>query len=104
MEAYRALTRHKSNPIIVPGDVPFECAAVFNSGATMFNGKYLLLLQPEKEYECVGQVPNVVFTCGAVENGDGALNIYYAGADTCMCLAKAKTQDIIDLTREAAAR
>ncbi|MHC4884976.1 MAG: glycoside hydrolase family 130 protein [Planctomycetota bacterium] len=55
------------------------------------------LLQPEEPYECVGQVPNVVFTCGAVETGDGDLNIYYAGADTCMCLATAKTQEIIDL-------
>ena len=62
------------------------------------------LLQPEKEYECVGQVPNVVFTCGAVETGDGNLNIYYAGADTCMCLATAKTQDIIDLCLESYSR
>jgi len=55
------------------------------------------LLQPEAEYECVGQVPNVVFTCGAVENGDGTLNIYYAGADRYTCLATARIQELIDL-------
>jgi predicted GH43/DUF377 family glycosyl hydrolase len=60
MSKYQGLTRHAANPIIRPKDVPFECPAVFNSGATMFNGKYLLL-QSEMDYECVGQVPNVVF-------------------------------------------
>lgn len=53
------------------------------------------LLQPEKDYECVGQVPNVVFTCGAVENGDGTLNIYYAGADKYTCLATARTEELV---------
>ncbi len=47
MSKYQGITRHSANPIISPKDVPFECAAVFNSGATMFNGKYLLLLRIE---------------------------------------------------------
>ncbi len=37
---------------------------------------------------------------GAVETGDGSLNVYYAGADKYMCLATAKTQDPIDLCLE----
>jgi predicted GH43/DUF377 family glycosyl hydrolase len=44
---YNPLTRHETNPLITPKDVPFECAAVFNSGATIFNGKILLLLRIE---------------------------------------------------------
>lgn len=48
----------------------------------------------------MSQVPNVVFTCGAVEDGDGSLNIYYAGADRCVCLATARTQDLVDLCLE----
>jgi predicted GH43/DUF377 family glycosyl hydrolase len=58
------------------------------------------LLQSEEQYECVGQVPNVVFTCGTVETQNGGLNIYYAGADTCMCLARTDIQDVIDLCLE----
>lgn len=46
------------------------------------------ILAAEEVYECVGQVPNVVFTGGAVEMPDGTLNIYYGGADTRICLAQ----------------
>ena len=53
------------------------------------------ILQPQEIYECVGQVPNVVFTCGAVETANGGLNIYYAGADTCVCLAQTTIHDLI---------
>jgi len=45
------------------------------------------ILSPEEIYECVGQVPNVVFSGGAVEMEGGTLNIYYGGADTRICLA-----------------
>jgi beta-1,4-mannooligosaccharide/beta-1,4-mannosyl-N-acetylglucosamine phosphorylase len=45
------------------------------------------ILAAEEIYECVGQVPNVVFTGGAVEMEDGTLNVYYGGADTRVCVA-----------------
>ncbi len=54
------------------------------------------ILQPEEVYECVGQVPNVVFTCGAIETDDGKLNLYYAGADTRMCLARTSVPELLD--------
>lgn len=38
------------------------------------------ILEPEKDYELQGRVPNVVFTCGAVEK-DGLFYVYYGGAD-----------------------
>ena len=38
------------------------------------------ILTPVEEYERVGDVPNVCFTCGAVEK-DGKYFIYYGGAD-----------------------
>ncbi len=40
MSKYQGLTRHAANPILRPQDVPFECAAVFNSGAAMWH-RYL---------------------------------------------------------------
>lgn len=54
------------------------------------------ILAPEELYECVGQVPNVVFTGGAVEMPDGTLNIYYGGADTRICLATTTVQNLVD--------
>jgi beta-1,4-mannooligosaccharide/beta-1,4-mannosyl-N-acetylglucosamine phosphorylase len=41
-------------------------------------------------------VNNVVFSCGAVLEKDGEVKVYYGAADTCICLATAHVQDIID--------
>ena len=54
------------------------------------------ILAAEKDYECMGQAPNVVFTGGAVEMPDGTLNIYYGGADTRMCLAQTTVKALTD--------
>lgn len=53
------------------------------------------ILAPEKDYECLGQVPNVVFTSGAVEMPDGTLNVYYGAADTRTCLAQTTVKDLV---------
>jgi len=53
------------------------------------------ILAAEEVYECVGQTPNVVFTCGAVEMPDGTLNVYYGAADTRMCLAQTKVGELV---------
>lgn len=44
------------------------------------------LFEPEKPYELVGQVPNVVFPCGSVVK-DGIVYIYYGGADSVIGVA-----------------
>ena len=41
------LKRHDGNPIISPKDMPVPCSAVFNTGATRFEGKVLLLMRVE---------------------------------------------------------
>lgn len=53
------------------------------------------ILAAEKDYECIGQTPNVVFTGGAVVMPDGKLNIYYGGADTRMCLAQSTVEEMV---------
>lgn len=46
------------------------------------------LLTPEVEYETTGFVPNVIFPCAALCDGDtGRLAIYYGAADTYSALA-----------------
>ena len=52
---------------------------------------------PEFPYERSGDVPNVVFPCGAVVEDDGTLKMYYGAADTCIALAEAKIEDLIEL-------
>ncbi len=46
-------------------------------------------------YEQAGLVPNVVFPTGMLLRGDD-LWMYYGAADTCVCLATAKFQDVLD--------
>ncbi|MGR9087553.1 MAG: glycoside hydrolase family 130 protein [Gammaproteobacteria bacterium] len=54
------------------------------------------ILQPEDPWEVSGYVPNVVFTCGAVPEDDGTVKIYWAGADSVMCVGIAVVDDLID--------
>jgi len=54
------------------------------------------ILAAEKDYECFGQVPNVVFTSGAVVMPDGTLNVYYGAADTRMCLAQTTVKELVE--------
>lgn len=53
---------------------------------------------PEEIYERTGDVPNVVFLCGHILERDGTLKIYYGAADTCIGLAEAPLDRIVDLT------
>jgi beta-1,4-mannooligosaccharide/beta-1,4-mannosyl-N-acetylglucosamine phosphorylase len=54
------------------------------------------ILAAERDYECIGQTPNVVFTAGAVEMPDGTLNVYYGAADTRMCVAQTTVDELVD--------
>jgi beta-1,4-mannooligosaccharide/beta-1,4-mannosyl-N-acetylglucosamine phosphorylase len=62
------------------------------------------VLEPRELYECVGQVPNVVFPSGLVVDefdADGfalpttSLRLYYGAADTCVGLAEAVLSDLL---------
>lgn len=52
------------------------------------------LLEPELEWEREGDVPNVVFTCGALLDGT-RLTVYYGGADTCIGVAAADVAEFL---------
>jgi len=56
------------------------------------------LLSPREDYERIGDVPNVVFACGAIVEPNGEVKMYYGAADTCLCVATAKLEDIIRYT------
>ena len=52
------------------------------------------VLEPQEEYEVRGDVPNVIFTCGAALR-DEKLYLYYSGADTVMCVATAELPELL---------
>jgi beta-1,4-mannooligosaccharide/beta-1,4-mannosyl-N-acetylglucosamine phosphorylase len=54
------------------------------------------LMSPQTMYECVGDVPNVVFPCACLTDAQtGRIAIYYGAADTVVGLAFGYVDDII---------
>ena len=59
------------------------------------------LLAPHEMYECVGDVPNVVFPCAALTDSEtGRIAIYYGAADTTVALAFTTVEDTIKFIKE----
>lgn len=55
---------------------------------------------PSAGYECMGDVPNVVFSCGTVvDEAAGELRMYYGAADTSISVATARVPDLLDWLR-----
>jgi len=52
------------------------------------------ILAPEQEHEIHGFFGNVVFTCGAVLEDDGAVTVYYGAADAVVCAARFSLEEI----------
>jgi len=74
----------------------------------LHRGKYNIL-EPREIYELAGQVPNVVFPCGAVVEEydaegfalpDSQVKIYYGGADTVVGLATATIRELIEDSKQ----
>lgn len=58
------------------------------------------LLSPQTIYECVGDVPNVVFPCAALfDQPTGRITLYYGGADTVTGLAFAYLDEVLQFVK-----
>ena len=58
------------------------------------------LLNPRTPYECVGDVPNVVFPCAALADAlTGRIAIYYGCADTVTGLAFCQVDDVMEFIK-----
>jgi predicted GH43/DUF377 family glycosyl hydrolase len=54
------------------------------------------ILSPREYYERVGDVNNVVFSCGAILEDDGQeLKIYYGASDTAICVGTANVNELM---------
>lgn len=54
------------------------------------------ILSPQKDYERVGDVGNVVFSNGWIKENNGSIKIYYSGADTNICVAETSVNELLD--------
>ncbi len=54
------------------------------------------VLSPSAPYERTGDVPNAVFPCGLVhDESSGEVRLYYGAADTTICLATARLDELL---------
>ncbi|MFP4053581.1 MAG: glycoside hydrolase family 130 protein [Phycisphaerae bacterium] len=54
------------------------------------------ILSPREKYERIGDIPNVVFCCGAFLQEDDVVEIYYGASDSCIALGTAPLEDILE--------
>jgi predicted GH43/DUF377 family glycosyl hydrolase len=55
------------------------------------------VLSPREYYERVGDIGNVVFSCGAVANDhNGGLKVYYGAGDTCICVGTTTIEELVE--------
>ncbi|MFA3784094.1 glycoside hydrolase family 130 protein [Melioribacteraceae bacterium 4301-Me] len=57
------------------------------------------ILSPEFNYERIGDVQNVVFSCGWIDEPDGKVKIYYSGADSNICLAETSIDYLLTICK-----
>jgi predicted GH43/DUF377 family glycosyl hydrolase len=57
------------------------------------------VLAPREDYERIGKVPNVIFSCGNVVL-DNRLFVYYGGADSVLCVATKSLDELLSFIRK----
>ena len=65
----------------------------------IYRGEHYLM-SPQEQYECVGDVPNVVFPCAALTDAPtGRIALYYGCADTVTGLAFCQADEVLDFLK-----
>jgi predicted GH43/DUF377 family glycosyl hydrolase len=59
------------------------------------------ILTPREKYERIGDIGNVVFSCGALLEDGNQIKVYYGASDSCICLGVGTLDDIIRVCRES---
>lgn len=67
------------------------------------SNKLIRRVSQQTLYECVGDVPNVVFPCAALcDASTGRIAIYYGAVDTVTCLAYTSANELIEFAKSNA--
>jgi predicted GH43/DUF377 family glycosyl hydrolase len=54
------------------------------------------ILSPRERYERIGDLTNIVFSCGALVEDDGTVTVYYGAADSCICRGSTTVEEIVN--------
>lgn len=59
------------------------------------------ILAPRLPYERMGDIPNLVFCCGAIIEPNRDIKVYYGAADSCICLGTTTVTTIVESCMES---
>lgn len=91
LEIYHGVRMTSSGPVYRLGALLLD----LEKPHVMLGRSQIPILSPREMYERVGDVNNVVFSCGAILEDDGMVRVYYGAADTCICLAMAHIDELL---------
>ncbi|MFQ5589637.1 MAG: glycoside hydrolase family 130 protein [Phycisphaerae bacterium] len=92
LEIYHGVKEAAAGPIYRLGVVMLD----LDNPARVLGRAAIPILTPREYYERVGDIGNVVFSCGAIlEEQTGELKMYYGAADTCICVGTTKIEALI---------
>ena len=86
----------------------FDNTSVYKLGAVLLDTERpwivkgrsrIPILSPDKEYERIGDVNNVIFSNGWIIEENGDVKIYYSGGDTNICLAETTLDYLLSLCK-----
>ncbi|MBA7542856.1 Beta-1,4-mannooligosaccharide phosphorylase [subsurface metagenome] len=97
LEIYHGMKMTRSVPIYKIGSVLFD----LENPSRVIARCDEPILSPRETYERIGDVNNVVFSCGAIVEANDDINIYYGAADTCICVATGKLSHLVERTLES---
>ena len=93
LEIYHGVKEACSGPIYRLGAVLLD----LENPARVLGRAAIPILTPREYYERVGDIGNVVFSCGAIlEEQSREVKMYYGAADTCICVGTAKLEALIE--------
>jgi len=67
----------------------------FDNPAKVVGRTNVPIISPRENYERIGDVPNLVYSCGAIIEPDNQLKLYYGAANSCICLGTTGLKQLI---------
>jgi predicted GH43/DUF377 family glycosyl hydrolase len=92
LEIYHGVRRNASGMIYRLGAAMLD----IDNPAKVLCRSAIPILAPKEYYERVGDVPNVVFSGGAIMDDGNSIRIYYGAADTCICMGTVGLEELMN--------
>ncbi len=72
-----------------------------NPASRVINRSNEPVLSPRETYERIGDINNLVFSCGAICEKDNTIKLYYGVSDNCLCVGETSVSEIIETCTES---